>query len=872
VKRAARRLWNRLLGSLFGRRENDLAEELEQHIQLLTEEHIRRGLPPAEARRQARLTFGSVDSATESYRDQGGLPALDVLRHDLRYAFRGLRRNPGFSAIAILSLAIGIGANTAIFSLVNSVLLRPLAYQDPSHVFWAREVTTLGAGAVNPVHAREWARHCQSLEHVALLRGSPADLTGQGEPVAASGTAVAHNIFALLGVQPILGRAFLPEEEEPGNDRVVMLSESLWRSRYRADTALVGGSISIDRRNYRVVGILPAWFRLPSRADREVEVFRPLVLEREELARVNGNFNYNAVVRVRSNAAPERALAEMNAVQARFRRSVGLSRDLAAELVPVHELVTGRSRLGLWMLAGAVGAVLLIVCVNLANLMLSRIAARRREAAIRTALGASRGRQVRMVLTESLLLAVSGGALGLFFAAWSLDLLTRAATLGIPRLSEVRLDTTVLSFAAGLTVVCTLIFGLLPAWRLAAGDPQAALAAGGRAVTEGRRGVRLRQTLIGVEVALSAALLIVAALLTTSLSRLLQVDRGFDAGHVLTVDVRLSGEVYADPANSGRFFDRLLPNVASIAGVRAAGMVTLLPTLGNTWNDAIYLEGAPLDQRHAVDNRYASPGYFRAMSIPVLRGRFFEESDRGQHVAVLSTKAARLLWPGEANPVGRIFIGEDDKPKLLVGIVDEVRAQLQSDPPPMAYYPYWQRAPDGGSLVVRTMADPRAIAGALRAALRAEDPQLPIPAIESMDDVVDRSVAPRRFQLFLMGAFAASALLVACLGIYGVVAYSVARRQNEMGVRLALGAQRSQLLWLVLRQGMAPVACGLLAGVSLAFVLGGVIRGLLFGVQPADPLAIGAVAALLLSVGLLACYIPARRVSRADAIAALRVE
>jgi putative ABC transport system permease protein len=477
-----------------------------------------------------------------------------------------------------------------------------------------------------------------------------------------------------------------------------------------------------------------------------------------------------------------------------------------------------------------------------------------------------------MVMTESLLLAFSGGALGVLLATWCLRLLVRATTLDLPRLAELRLDWTVLLFTAALVLVSAVVFGVLPAWRLTAGDPQDALRSGSHTVTEGRRGLRLREGLIGVEVALSAALLIVAGLLTASLSRLLDVEKGFAAGQVLTADVRLSGDVYADPANCQRFFDRLLPRIAAIPGVRSAGMITYLPTLGNTWGDPIYLVGAPRDQWHSVDNRYASPGYLRSMSIPVLLGRFFEESDRSRHVAVLSEKAARLLWPTDANPIGRIFMGEDDKTKILVGVVAEVRAQLQSDPPPMAYYPYWQRPQDGGSLVVRADGDPRSIAGALRVALRAEDPQLPIQAVRTMDEVVDGSVAPRRFQLILMAAFAFSALLVACLGIYGVVAYSVARRRNEIGVRMALGARRSQLLLLILRQGMMPVAVGVLVGVAVALVLGGLIRGLLFEVRPADPLTLGAVAMLLLAVGALACFVPARRAARANALSALRFE
>jgi putative ABC transport system permease protein len=817
------------------------------------------------------VQFGSLEAAKESYRDQRGLPVLDSIVQDLRYAWRGIRRNPGFAAVAVLSLGIGIGANTAIFSLVNAVLLEPLAYHDPQRLFWAREVTSVGVAPVNPVHAREWARQCPSLEQVALMRSNRADVAAGGEPASVPGADIPHNLLALLGVEPILGRSFLPEEEQEGNDRVAILSESLWRSRFSADPSLVGKTIRIDRQNYQVAGVIPAWFRLPySRANVRFDVFRPLALSREELARVTGNFNYAAVVRVRQGATAEQALAEINVVQAQFRQPTGYSKDLKATLIPAHELVTGRARAGLWMLTAAVGAVLLIVSVNLANLLLSRIASRSREAAIRTALGAGRGRQFRMVLTESLLLAVSGGALGIVLASWIVRLLAATTTLDIPRLDEVRVDSAVLAFAFCLTLLTGVVFGALPAWRMARNDPQEALRAGSHTVTEGRRGLRLREGLISLEVGLSTALLIVAGLLASSLDRLLGVNKGFDANHVLTVDLSLSGDLYAEEANRERFYDRLLARIGAIPGVQAAGAITELPTRGQTWNDPIYLE--PGGRRHTVDNRYASPGYFRAMNIAVRQGRAFEESDRQRHVAVLSEKAAQLLWPGDRNPVGRSFVGEDDKPKILVGVVAEVRAELHSDPPPMAYYPYWQRVPGGMDLVVRTTADPRATAGALRAVLRSEDPEVPIRTISSMEEVVDLSVAQRRFQLTLMVISAAAALVVSGLGIYGVVSYSVARRRNEIGIRMALGAHRGRLLGLVIRQGMAPVVLGLGGGVAVALLLGRAIRGLLFGVQPSDPLTIAGVTLVLLVVGALACLIPARRAAGTDAIAALRFE
>jgi predicted permease len=875
-----RRAWNRLLGSLTGqRRERDLDDELDSHIQLLAQEEIRRGVPSDEAYRRARLRFGSLESAKESYRDQRGLPFLDATIQDLRDAFRGIRRNPGFAAVAILSLAIGIGANTAIFSLVNSVLLQPLDYPDPHDVFAVRELVfgSRGQGSINPinpVHAREWAKQCLSLEHVALMRSADANVVAGGEPASIPGADVPHNLFTLFGVKLILGRSFVLEEEQEGNNRVVILSESLWRSRFNADPSLVGKSILVDGQHHQVVGIVPSPLRLPyhGMTNQQFEIFRPLVLAQEELSRLMGNFNYAAVVRVKRGVTAEQAVAEINVVQARFPAQLGRKEDLKVTLIPAHELFTRRARLGLWVLAASVGAVLLIVCINLANLLLSRIASRGREAAIRTALGASRGRQFRMVLTESLLLAVSGGALGILLASWSVQILVATTTLGIPRLDEVRLDSTVLLFAFCLTLLTGLVFGALPAWRLTHNDPQVALRAGSHTVTEGRSGLRLREGLICLEVCLSTTLLIVAGLLATSLTRLLHVDKGFDAGHVLTVDVRLAGSLYADTGIRENFFDRLLLKVSAIPGVWASGLVTYLPTLGQTWNDPIYLEGAPRENRHPVDNRYASPGYFRAMNIPIGQGRAFEEKDRERGVAVLSAKAAKLLWPGDPNPVGRSFMGEDDKLKTLVGIAAEVRADLHNEPPPTAYYPYWQRVPDGASLVVRTTASPLSSASALRAVLRSEDPQLPIQAIRTMEEVVDGSVAQRRFQLTLMLAFAASALLVASLGIYGVVAYSVARRRNEIGIRIALGAQRSRVLGLVIRQGMAPVMLGLGAGVAIALFVGQTIRGLLFGVQPADPLTIAGVTIVLLIVGVLACLIPARRAASTDAGNALRFE
>lgn len=883
MTRTFRRLWSRFLGSFRRKADDDLAEELESHVQMLAEEDIRRGLKPEEAYRRARVQFGSVEATKESYRDQRGLPALDAIGQDLRYASRGMRKNPGFATVAILSLAIGIGANTAIFSLVNGVLLQPLAYQDPERVFAVREVgNQLNDGRVmpvNPMHARAWARQCPSLEDVALMRSKGADLAGAqagggGEPTSIPGADIDHNLLGLLGVDPLLGRTFLAEEAREGN-HVVILSESLWRSRFQADRSLIGKPIVLDGENHQVVGIVPASFRLPyaGTTNEQFEVFRPLVLSQQEQSRLMGNFNYAAVIRLKRGVSEGQALAEINVVEARFPQQAGRKTDLRATLTPVHELVTGGARLGLWVLAAAVGAVLLIVCINLANLLLSRLASRTREAAIRTALGASRIRQFRMALTESLLLSVSGGTLGVLFAVWCVRLIVATTTLDLPRLHEVRLDSNVLVFAFCLTLLTGLLFGALPAWQLTRNDPQEALRAGSHTVTEARRGLRLREGLIGLEVGLSAVLLIVAGLLATSLTRLLEVDKGFDAGRVLTADIGPDGRLYAEPARRERFFDRLLGSVSTLPGVQSCGLVTALPLLGDDiWTDPIYLQGAPQESHHAVNNRYASPGYFRAMNIVIRKGRAFEEGDRGRGVAILSENAAQLLWPADPNPVGRSFLGEDGELKTLVGVVAEVRGVLHHDPPPMAYYPYWQRVPGRVFLVVRTTADPRTAVGAVRAALRSADAQLTIRAIHTMEEIVGLSVAERRFQVTLVIVFAASALLVASLGIYGIVAYSMARRRTEIGIRMALGAQRSRLLGMVVRQGMMPVVAGMVAGVLAALLLGRALRGLLFEIQPTDPLTIAGVAAVLLVVGALACIVPARRAAGTEAISALRFE
>jgi predicted permease len=812
---------------------------------------------------------------TDTHRNASARPAFfDTLLVDVRHAVRKIINSPGFSAIAILSIGLGIAANTAMFSVINAVLLRPLAYADPDRLFVVNELTSdsrgRGVNLVNPMHAESWASECPSLEQLGLLAAGRVQVSSGSEPTSVAAARVSDNLFTLLGVHPLHGRSFLKTESELGHDGVVMLSESLWRSRFNANPSLVGQTISIDRTPHVVVGILPASFRSP--AGSEAEVFMPLVIRPQERLRLAGNHNYFALVRLRPGISAAQATAEIDTVQSRFPRQAGAREPLQARLTPLHQVITESARSGLWLLAAAVGAVLLIACVNLANLLLSRMASRGREAAIRTALGASRARQLGQVMVENLILAIGGGLIAVVLARWIVQILVATATIGIPRLHEVRVDTPVLLFALVLTLVVGLVSGALPAWRFTRRDAQPLLS-GGRGTSEAPAGVRMRETLIAVEVAMSAALLIVAGLLTSSLTRLLNVDKGFDTSQVLTVDIDPAGGPYEDAANRQRFFETVLTDISANPTVQVAGLTTHLPTRGQTWMDPIYLEGAAEHDRRVVNNRYTSPGYFKALNVAVREGRLFTESDRAQRVAVLSVKAATQLWPDTPNPVGRTFVAEDNKPVTLIGIVADVRASLQSEPPPTAYYPYWQRVPDEGvTLVIRTSGNPAALTGAVRAALRRADPQLPIRTIQTMDDLVGNSVATRRFQLTLMAFFAISATFVASLGIYGVVSFAVTRRRKEMGIRMALGARRGEVLRLIIRQGMLPVVVGLTTGIALALVAARAIRGLLFNIQPADPLTIVAVCAVLLSIGTLACLIPARKISNSDALMALRME
>ena len=805
------------------------------------------------------------------------------LTSDLSHAVRCLLREPGFTVPAILMLGLGLGATSAVFSLVNGVLLKPLPYAQPDRLVSIREIIPSIARLypslpVNARHFVEWRKSCPSLESMSVFQPGTLNLTGWGEPERLDAAIVSANLFRVLGVRPAQGRDFRDEEEQEGKDTVALLTDGLWRRRFHADPSMVGRTISLNGRAHTVVGILAPDFRFPDRnafAIRQevaahAEVFVPKVFAKDELEQFLGTHNYAVIARLRSGASREQAVSQLEAVQARMETLAGEKINLRALAIPLLETVAGKSRRGLLVLMCAMAALLLIVCVNLANLLLARSERRSREFAVRAALGATRGALIRHGLAESLLLAFGGGLLASGVAAVGVGLLKAYAPAGIPRLDEVALDGRVMGFAAMLVAVTTLLFGFLPAWRASCGDPQDTLRSATRGATASSGAIRLRRVLVASEVGLSAALLILAGMLLHSFVRLIRADKGFRAPTVLAVDIGLSGDKYQPEAGRDGFYRRLFAALSAQPGVQAAAISSALPLQGETWIDGVSANGGASPE-FSVNVRFVSPDFFRAMGIPLRAGRPLGESDRGHQRAVISSRLAASLWPGR-DPLGRRFTRGNNQWFEVIGVAGDVRAEADQTPVAMMYRGYWDWMPFRTVLVARAAGAPQSVAGALRAAIHAADLDVPVPPMRTMSEVFDLSVGTRRFQMFLAGGFALMALLVASFGIYAVVSYSVARRTSELGIRAALGARAGDLYGLILWQGMAPVVVGLLAAAAAAVTFGRVLSSLLYEVDGRDPLTIALVAALFGLVSLVACLIPARRASRLDPLDALRYQ
>jgi putative ABC transport system permease protein len=807
---------------------------------------------------------------------------------DFRDAVRGLRRDPGYAATVILTLALTVGATTAVFSLVNGVLLKPLAFRE-SHALvaifevWHQFADRRPTLPINEQHFEYWRQHARSFESLAQYIDVPANLTGAGDAAQIRVARASGSLFDVLQVRAALGRTLSPDDERVDRPRVAVISDTLWRQRFGADPRAIGRAIQLDGRVHTLVGVLPPDFRLPEEdtLTPDVDAFVPIRMAEEHVGWV-GDHNNIAIGRLREGVTPERARAELDVLQAqvgaRASQEANEPVTLASHVVPLDASIVGQARRGLLLLFGAIVAVLLIACSNLANLSLTRTLARSQDLAIRTALGAGRGRLIGRAILEQLVLATIGGAAGVWIASIALGTFVTSAGATIPRANEVAIDGRVLLFAAIVSMAAGLIVALLPAWRVAGRDVQGALRAGTRTLAGDRRGSRVRAVLLATQVALSVTLLVVTTLLAVSFVRLLEEDHGFVTDRVLAVNLSMPASTYADDRVRLAAYDRILDAIHAVPGVIAVSPTSMLPLAGEGQVNFVAPEGSTLSLGEAptANFRVIGPEFFHALGIPIARGRTFRDNERAPDrpfPAVMSARTAARLWPN-ADPLGRRFSRSAGERQFeVVGIVNEAKTTSLEHPSPlMVYVPYWWRTRASTTLLVKTNGDPAAAASAMRGAVHGIDRDIAVGQMQPLARIVDRALAPRRYQMRLFVAFGIVALVIATVGVYGVTSYGVSRRRREMNIRVALGATRPQVLSLIVRQGCTPVAAGLVTGAAGALLLAGVVASLLFGVTPRDPLVISGVVMAVGGIGLLASFVAARRGLSVDPAAALRSE
>jgi putative ABC transport system permease protein len=821
---------------------------------------------------------------------------MSTLLQDLRYGLRMILKSPGVSLLAVVTLALGIGANTAIFSVVNTVLLRPLPFDHPEQLMMVWDThpfaRKLGFDFVPTSNATftDLRKQNDLFSDMAAIDSWTASLTGQNEPEKVEGTRVSTSLFSVLRVQPMLGRTFSPEEEKQGAAPVVVLSYGLWQRRFGGDSGVVGQTVTLDGDSYTVIGVMPPDFSFPQNSGipaffpstERTDLWTPRVLTLEE--EQNRSSHHIAVIaRLKPGVNLSQAQAELSTIAKRLEEQYPeQSRDFGAKVLPLHEQVVGKSRLVILLLLGVVGFVLLIACANVANLLMARATARQKEIAIRTAIGASRIRIIRQMLTESVLLALVSGTLGVLLALWGIDLLVTLSPGNLPRIAEIGIDLRVLAFTCGVSLLTGIVFGLAPALQVSQPNLNEALKEGGRSGTTGPRRARLRSILIVSEVALSLMLLICAGLLIKSFIRLRNVSPGFEPENVLTLNIPLPGTRYKEETQIGSFYKQLLDRVKALPEVESVGAISHLPLTGSEEIDAFDVEGRVSpdsgENIQTADFRVASPDYFRSLKIPLLKGRLFTEQDTADKpgVIIIDEPFARRFFPGEDVLGKRIkeHGSQTQRPYLtIVGIVSGVKhTSLDVDPKPTMYVPYMQSPWLGMTLVVRSKAKSDELAKAVRNEVWMVDKDQPVALVQPMASLHAKAVAPQRFQMMLIGVFAGVALLLSMVGIYGVMAYSVTQRAHEIGIRMALGAQRRDVLRLVMSQGMVQGLAGIVIGLAGAFALTRLMSSLLFGVSATDAFTFSGVSFLLAMVAMLACYIPARRATKVDPMVVLRYE
>jgi predicted permease len=865
--------------------EKETSEELRFHIEQQTAANIAAGISPDEARRQAVLQLGAMEGVKEGCREQRRGFWLETLLADARYALRVMRKNPGFAATAILTLALGIGANTAIFSVVYAVLLKPLPYPNASElvlVLAAKPPEDDLTGTSFP-NLEDWRAQNRVFSGLAGDQAHDLTVNGRGEPFVVNTSVVTPEIFAVLQGRPLAGRTFMPEDGKQGAAPVVILSENLWRSRFGADPNIVGQAISLDKKSFTVLGIMPAGFRSPA-LRRNQDIWVPIVddpLFGSWMARRGGHW-LRITGRLKPGVSIAQAQAEMEAISARLAKEYpSENQGWTVRVLPLQSALVDDVRPALLMLLGAVGLVLLIACANIANLLLARATSRAKEMSVRIALGAARGRIIGQLLTESAALGLAGGIAGALLAYWGVRGLSSLLPEDMPAASGIRVDGLVLGFALLLSIAASFVFGLAPAIFAAGSDVQTMLREGsGRSGAGGKRQIA-RTILAAAEISLAMVLLVGAGLLMRSFVALTSVSPGFDSKHLVKAEVQLPQFEYSKPQQWSAFADEFLAQIQAQPGLRDAAVAIPLPIANGFINLGFEIEGKvqpSTAKSQSADYVSASPEYFRVMGIPLLQGREFSRADgpSSARVAIISEAMARRYFPDE-NPIGkRITFGfppDGDAPREIVGIVGDVRdVALRQAPDAMMYVPYAQAPFWGAVIVVRTPLSVATVGDSIRRVASRIDKDLPVTDIASMPELVDASVAQPRLQTLLLGLFSALALTLAAVGIYGVISYSVIQRTHEIGIRMSLGAQPAQVLRLVMGQGVKLALVGTAVGAAAALALSRWMRSLLFGVGPADPLTLVCVAILLVAVALLACYVPARRAMRVDPMTALRYE